>query len=398
MKKLVALLLCLGILGTSACSSKETTITKSPGENATSSSGGVEVDEGLFTVTITIPASFMGETTQAEQDKLKAEKGYKSATLNADGSVTYVMTKAKHKEIMKQMADELDKSFQKMIDDEESSIASITHNDDYTEFKIGYDGDEIGLADSFAAVSFYMAGNMYGAFNGKVPENVHVVFVNSKTGKTIQEGNSRDMASSSDSDETKSEDNSQYKSVELVDSGYSILKGSDYLTWVAIIKNPDGEAIYEFPVITITAYDKNGAVIATEDQTLGTIEPGETQAFSGSMDYKGATVGKVEITVNTGKRTNSAEKHIKSSDFSTEGVNVRKGSISDKAFTGKIKNNSSVDCKSAHVTIIFKKDGKVIYGLTDYVENIEAGKDKAFEIEGSVPAYDEFVINVIDWS
>lgn len=398
MKKLIALLICFGMLGASACSSKETTITKSSGETTAASAGGVEVDEGLFSVTVTVPASLIGETTQSDLDKQKSEKGYISATLNADGSVTYVMTKAKHKEIMKELADELDKSFQKMINDSESSIVSITHNDDFTEFKIGYDGDEVGFADSFAVLSFYTAGGMYGAFSGRIPANVHVVFVNSKTGKTIQEANSKDMADSSDSEASTSDDNGQYKSVEIVDSGYTVPKGSEYMCWVATIKNPDDKAIYEFPVITITAYDKDGSVISTEDQTLGIIEPGEMQAFSSSMDVKGVPVAKVDFSVNTGKRTSSAENHIKSSDFSAEGVKVRKSS-GETSFTGKIKNNSTTDCKSAHVTIILKKAGKAIYGVTGYVENIDAGKEKAFELnEYSIPAYDAYEINIIDWS
>lgn len=398
MKRILALLICFGMLGASACSSKETTITKSEsGETTSSSSGGIEVDEGLLTVTITIPADIIGEISQADLDKQLAEKGYKSATLNSDGSVTYVMTKAKHKELMKEMAAEFDKSFQEMLNDEESSIVSITHNDDFTEFKIGYDGDEVGLADSFTVLVFYMAGAMYGAFNGKTPENVHVVFVNSKSGETIQEGNSKNLGDSSD--ENTSEDSGQYKAVELVDSGYTIVKNQDYLYWVATIKNPDEKAIYEFPTITVTAYDKDGSVIATDDMTLSLIEPGETQAYGSTLDTKGVAVDKVEFIVKSGSRISSAEKHIKSSEFSAIGVNVRKNSSGDQSFTGKIKNNSSNDCESALITIILKKDGKILLAITDYLDSISAGEEKAFDILGyDLPAFDSYEIIVIDWS
>ena len=59
--------------------------------------GDVEVESGLFNVTLTVPAEFVGtERTQADYDALAAENGYKSVTLNADGSVTYIMTKAQH--------------------------------------------------------------------------------------------------------------------------------------------------------------------------------------------------------------------------------------------------------------------------------------------------------------
>ena len=63
--------------------------------------GDVEVESGLFNVTLTVPAEFVGtERTQADYDALAAENGYKSVTLNADGSVTYIMTKAQHQEIL----------------------------------------------------------------------------------------------------------------------------------------------------------------------------------------------------------------------------------------------------------------------------------------------------------
>ena len=52
----------------------------------------INVEKELFDVTITIPSDYIGETTQDELDKTANENGYK-ATLNDDGSVTYVMTK-----------------------------------------------------------------------------------------------------------------------------------------------------------------------------------------------------------------------------------------------------------------------------------------------------------------
>ena len=57
----------------------------------------IEVDENLLTVELTIPADFVGETTQEELNQTAKEEGLKSITLNEDGSATYVMTKKKHK-------------------------------------------------------------------------------------------------------------------------------------------------------------------------------------------------------------------------------------------------------------------------------------------------------------
>ena len=77
--------------------------------------GDVDVDKGLFNVTLTIPKDFVGETTQEKLDESVKEKGYKSATLNSDGSVTYVMTKAQHEEMLVGIRESIDKSLSEMV-------------------------------------------------------------------------------------------------------------------------------------------------------------------------------------------------------------------------------------------------------------------------------------------
>lgn len=51
-------------------------------------------------------------------------KGYKSGTLNGDGSVTYVMNKDQHNELMKGIKESIDSSMAEMIGSE--STPNIT--------------------------------------------------------------------------------------------------------------------------------------------------------------------------------------------------------------------------------------------------------------------------------
>lgn len=207
MKKILSTMICIGILGATACS-KETTITKSDDSNTTSTEttaaqdsdissvniaavNDIEVYENLLSVTITMPADFVGETTQEELDqKVTENEGFFSATLNDDGSVTYVMTKAKHQEWIDSTAEGFDESFQNIVDsDDYIHVVSITHNDDFSEFTVGYDEDEIKGFDSFLCLTFYSCGNMYGVVTGEKPENIYITFVNSETGEAIFESN-----------------------------------------------------------------------------------------------------------------------------------------------------------------------------------------------------------------
>jgi len=214
MKRLVSAFLCLSIIGGIASCSKETTITKSNDEVTTTTTaqdteetvsddeisaiGDIDVDEGLLSVTVTIPADIVGEDESQETvDKTVADKGYISGTYNADGSVTYVMTKAKHKEALKELSESLDKSLQEIVDSEDyPNIVEIAHNEDYTDFTIRYKGDEVGFGDSFTILVYYYAGAFYGVFSGNKADNVHVAFVNADTGAVIQEADSKNMGSS----------------------------------------------------------------------------------------------------------------------------------------------------------------------------------------------------------
>lgn len=156
--------------------------------------GDVDVDKGLFDVTITVPKDFIGETTQEDIDKSIEENGYKSGTLNSDGSVTYVMTKDQHKEMMKGIKESIDQSLSEMIGSETTpNITDVQANDDYTSFTVTTKNAELDLAESFSVMTFYMYGGMYAIFNGETVDNIHVDYINAESGEVISSANSEDM-------------------------------------------------------------------------------------------------------------------------------------------------------------------------------------------------------------
>lgn len=212
MKKLLCLLLSLSLL-LCACGPKAPdpsaskddppqTANQSDEESKTqdddlglASIGDVDVDAGLFNVTITVPADFLDEgVTQENLDEQAKEKGFKSITLNDDGSATYVMTKAQHEEMMDEIRQSIDGSLLEMASSEDyPSVVSIDANEDYTEYKITVNAEEVGLQESFLVLSLYVFGGMYHVFNGTEPGNINVQYVNETTGAVIQEANSDDM-------------------------------------------------------------------------------------------------------------------------------------------------------------------------------------------------------------
>ena len=156
--------------------------------------GDLDVDKGIFDVTLTIPKDFVGDTTQAKLDESANEKGYKSATLNSDGSVTYVITKAQHKEMMDGIRESINKGLSEMTTSGDyPNFTKVEANDDYTSFTVKIKGEELSMMDSMSVLGLYMYGGVYAAFNGTTVDNIHVDFVSDSTGAVISSANSKDM-------------------------------------------------------------------------------------------------------------------------------------------------------------------------------------------------------------
>lgn len=205
MKKLFCLLLAASmVFSMASCSGKSESLdepadstqsTEKNGErNGLDAIGDVDVDSGLFNVTLTVPADFIGEITQEQLDESTKENGYKSATLNNDGSVTYVMTKAQHQDMMEGIRKSIDDSLSEMANSEEyPSIVKIEANSDYTKYTVTLNTEEVGIMEGFASMGLYVFSGTYHIFNGTEPGNINVQYVNEATGKVIDETNSENL-------------------------------------------------------------------------------------------------------------------------------------------------------------------------------------------------------------
>ena len=141
-------------------------------ESAIEDIGKVEVEQKLLSVEITVPADFVGETTQADLDANVSAGKFLSAKLNDDGSVTYKMTKGQHKEVMEGIKQSIEEALVEMIASDDYSFTKIEPNADFTKFKVTTTSSELNLAESFSVLAFYMYGGMYNIFNGTEVEKV----------------------------------------------------------------------------------------------------------------------------------------------------------------------------------------------------------------------------------
>lgn len=138
--------------------------------------GEVSVENGILTVSVTVPASIVGE--DIDQAQLDADAGttYQSAKVNDDGSVTYKMTRAQHKEMLEGMKESIDQAIQEMIESTDFNFQEIKYNSNMSEFEATMTTTELGLGDSFSVIAFYMYGGMYQIFCGDKSESIIVNF------------------------------------------------------------------------------------------------------------------------------------------------------------------------------------------------------------------------------
>lgn len=187
MKRIIALLLILAltlsILG--GCSSGKNSDNNNgvESENATGDQehDTIEVDKKLMSVEVTIPALLLSmddEDIDYEEiiNNAKEEEGFEDAVKNDDGSITYKISKAKHKEMMDQLSDDIHKSFEEIIDDEDvESIKGITSNKKFSEIEVIVDKEKFeNSLDSLSIFGIAIQSMFYQLYDGVSPDKYKV--------------------------------------------------------------------------------------------------------------------------------------------------------------------------------------------------------------------------------
>lgn len=193
MKKFMLMITVLSFTLLTGCSSSDTSNaadkdnTEETDQEQTNES--VEVDKGLLNVEVTLPASmFEGEDVDASIAEVEKE-GVK-ATKNEDGSVTYKMSKSKHKEMMKELETGIIESIEDMKNNEDFvSIQDISYNKSFSEFTMVVDKATYeNSMDSFAIFGLGLSGMYYQLFNGADEDDYRVkIIVKDKTTDEVME-------------------------------------------------------------------------------------------------------------------------------------------------------------------------------------------------------------------
>ena len=146
---------------------------------------GIETDEKLLTVEILLPAYVFADEdmTNFDTDAYTAEMGLLSAEMNDDGSVTATMTKARHKELLEELAAQLDADFDAHIS-ETSYITDITRNSDFSQITVKVIRADYENAFDFTHLTVGFPAMIYQSFLDMEP-HVEVHFIDEATGEEV---------------------------------------------------------------------------------------------------------------------------------------------------------------------------------------------------------------------
>lgn len=191
---LVCLIFCLTACGSSASSAGGTaggtSVSSQQGNSEANSS--IEVDKGLLTTTITLPASFF-ETfyddepfdAEAYVQELKATEYIIDAWANEDGSVAFTITRGDHERMMADMRAQIEDVAS--VAENYPFVQKIETNNDCTNVKVYVTKEEYENGfNCFVLFSYEIQALMYQAFNGTPENNVIIEAIDAETGTVLE--------------------------------------------------------------------------------------------------------------------------------------------------------------------------------------------------------------------
>ncbi|MDE7176841.1 MAG: hypothetical protein K2O59_03420 [Lachnospiraceae bacterium] len=219
----------------------------------------------------------------------------------------------------------------------------------------------------------------------------------------VLEDNSSSMGTASFSVERENEEK---KALELIEYGWYIepnLLGSNtiYVDFCGLIHNPNTELAANYPKINATVKNGEGSILATESQVGNCIMPEDTITLVGMMSLSASNITEdtqISFDVECSDFTSATvDNRPKTTDFIIENVSEQKGSM--YSITGEVTNRTSETVDMINLTIILRKEGKIVYMESSFMENLQPEKTKAFEVKrfSEWPEHDTIDVSAQVW-
>lgn len=194
--------------------------------------------------------------------------------------------------------------------------------------------------------------------------------------------------------------------LELVDYGWFINPPSGdtaYVEFCGIIYNPNGTLAAQFPKVIVTVKNGDGSIAAAEEQTGSIVMPNDTVTLCGMFSVQASDLtDDTQIIFDVDWSDLGSGMFIysaaKTTDFAITNVSERSGS-DENFITGEITNNYTQEIDQVNLSIVLRKDNKIVYMENTFLEHLEVGKAKAFEFQryGEYPEHDTVDVSAMVW-
>ncbi|HHY26351.1 MAG TPA: hypothetical protein GX523_06300, partial [Desulfitobacterium dehalogenans] len=160
------------------------------------------VEKELFDVKVNLPTSFFeGKDFEAIKNEALG-KGVHDVVKNSDGTITYVMSKTQHREMMDDLAKSINDMTTEFLASEENKkiFKQIEFNKDYTEINVKVDSAQFTELIQISLLGFTLSSLMYQSFNGVEPGEIAVKtnIINNSTGSIIKTSTYPDQVTAKD--------------------------------------------------------------------------------------------------------------------------------------------------------------------------------------------------------
>ena len=184
----------------------------------------------------------------------------------------------------------------------------------------------------------------------------------------------------------------------IIDYGYVISEDKESLYYTVIMENTHKEKSVNYPKFIASAYDSSGKEITSFEMTLSFIGPDDTVGFTSILNIKGNIPDKIDFVVTTtDDEFVVSDRMSNTKTFAFENIREVKRE-GNQIFELDIVNNSDTEYDAIALTVVLKKDGKIVAGHTSYPNNIKANDSTFYEAPTYTDIeYDEYVIYAQPW-
>ena len=194
-----------------------------------------------------------------------------------------------------------------------------------------------------------------------------------------------DVSATADASATATTASETPKPLEVVESGYTVVRGS-YVEYAFVLRNPNPGFGVQFPVVRLTMRDAAGTVFNTTDVVFRRwLLPGETATWADEADMKGRRFAKVNFeAVDPGtkwKNATEARSMGLATPLKTTHLKTTK-TASGLTFTVEVENPGTVAVDDPVVSIVLRdKSGRIVAGYSDLGEELVGWLEAGVHVE-----------------